>query len=84
MRMTERDDLVLEHLTAIRRQVEEIGRTLDCVADRIGSMAEATQMDRIGIKLDGLTFVVQSSFEALVNRLVSLDQRLARLQREQT
>ena len=81
--MNELDSLVLEHLRAIRRQIEEIRERLDGLASKSGSMADATQMDAIARKFDGLTFVVGCSFESLVRRLTSLDQRLARLPHKQ-
>jgi hypothetical protein len=77
--MAEPNNIVLEHLRTIWRQVEEISSDIDSIADGVGRMADSTQLERIGLKLDGLTFILRSSFASMAQRLDSLDERLSQL-----
>lgn len=80
--MAEPDNIVLEHLRAIRSELDALSRQLDCVGGKVDGMADAAQIDGIARRLDGLTFVVRSSFGSVVHSLDSVDKRLARLQHE--
>lgn len=73
--MAEPDDMAVEQIVAIRAVLYDISSTLD----RINHKAESSQMASMDRKLTGLTFVVSSSLDALVERLDTLDARLARL-----
>ena len=73
--MAEPDNIILEHLRAIRAELAE-------VKQRLESKAESAQVSDLDAKLSGLTHVVISSFGSVVQSLDSLDRRVARLERE--
>jgi hypothetical protein len=69
------DNIVLEHLRAIRSKLDDLERRLE-------SKAEAAQVADLDSKLAGLTHVVITSLGSVVRSLESLDKRVARLERE--
>jgi hypothetical protein len=73
--MVDPDNIVLEHLRAIRTDLAD-------VKQRLESKAEAAQVAELDSKLTGLTHVVISSLGSVVQSLESLDKRVARLERE--
>ncbi len=73
--MAERDNLTLEHLRAIRAQLDNLERKVD-------TKAEASQVSELDSKLSGLAHMVMSSLGSVVHSLDSLDRRVARLERE--
>ena len=73
--MVDPDNIMLEHLRAIRADLAE-------VKQRLESKAEAAQVSDLDSKLSGLTHVVISSLGSVVQSLESLDRRVARLERE--
>jgi hypothetical protein len=74
--MAEPENIVLEHLRAIRTELADVKRQLE-------SKAEAAQVADLGRKLDGLSHMFVSSLGSVVHSLDSLDKRVARLEREQ-
>jgi hypothetical protein len=74
--MSEPDNIVLEHLRALRSDMADIKQRLE-------SKAEAAQVADLDSKLSGLTHMVVSSLGSVVRSLDSLDRRVARLEREQ-
>ena len=77
--MAEPDNIVLEHLRAIRGKLDDIERKVDNLER---SKAEATQVADVERKIDGMTHVVVSSVGSLVRSFESLDRRVARLEHE--
>ena len=73
--MADPENIVLEHLRAIRAELAELKQQLD-------SKAEAAQVADVERKLDGLTHVVISSLGSLVRSFEALDRRVSRLERE--
>ncbi len=73
--MAEPDNIILEHLRAIRADIAD-------VKQRLESKAESAQVADLDSKLTGLTHVVISSLGSVVQSLDSLDKRVARLERE--
>lgn len=73
--MIEPDNIMLEHLRAIRADLAEVKRSLE-------SKAEAAQVADLDSKLSGLAHMVMSSLGSVVHSLDSLDRRVARLERE--
>jgi hypothetical protein len=73
--MVEPENIVLEHLRAIRSDLTD-------VKQRLESKAEAAQVADLDSKLIGLTHMIVSSLGSVVSSLDSLDKRVARLERE--
>ena len=73
--MSEPDNIVLEHLRAIRTELAEIKRELETKSD-------AVHLADVERKLDGLTHAVISSLGSLSRSFEALDKRVARLERE--
>ena len=73
--MADPDNIVLEHLRAIRSDLAE-------VKQRLESKAEAAQVADLAANLTGLTHMVVSSLGSIVHSLESLDRRVARLEHE--
>jgi hypothetical protein len=73
--MAEPDNIVLEHLRAIRADLADVKQQLQ-------SKAEAAQVADMDSKLSGSTHVVISSLGSVVQSLESLDRRVARLEHE--
>lgn len=73
--MAETDNIALEHLRAIRGDLGEIKRDL-------AGKANAAQVAELDRSLTGLSHLVLSGFGSVVQRLESIDQRVARLERE--
>ena len=73
--MADPDNIVLEHLRAIRAELAEIKRDLSGKA----SSAQVAELDR---NLTGLSHLVLSGFGSVVQRLESLDKRVAQLERQ--
>jgi phage shock protein A len=80
--MAEPDNIVLEHLRAIRADLGEVKQRIAAVEQTLESKAEASQVTDVDRKLDGLTHVVISSVGSLVRSFESLDQRVSRLEHE--
>ncbi len=80
--MAEPDNIVLEHLRAIRADLGEVKQRIAAVEQTLESKAEASQVTDVDRKLDGLTHVVISSVGSLVRSFESLDQRVSRLAHE--
>jgi hypothetical protein len=77
--MAEPDNVVLEHLRAIRAKLDDIERKVDNLER---NKADAVQVADVERKLDGLTHVVISSLGSLVRSFEGLDRRISRLERE--
>jgi len=77
--MAEPDNIVLEHLRAIRGTLDDIERKVDSLER---NKAEAVQVADVERKLDGLTHAVVSSLGSLVRSFESLDKRVSRLEHE--
>ena len=77
--MAEPDNIVLEHLRAIRGKLDDIERKVDNLER---NKAEAVQVADVERKLDGLTHAVVSSLGSLVRSFESLDKRVSRLEHE--
>jgi hypothetical protein len=73
--VAEPDNIMLEHLKAIRAELAEIKRDLAGKA----SAAQVAELDR---NLTGLSHLVLSGFGSVVQRLESIDQRVAVLERQ--
>ena len=73
--MTDPDNIILEHLKAIRSDLAE-------VKQRLESKAESAEVADLNRKLDGLTHVVVSSLGSLVHSFESLDRRVSNLEHE--
>jgi hypothetical protein len=73
--MAEPDNIVLEHLRAIRAELGEIKRDL-------AGKANAAQVAELDRNLTGLSHLVLSGFGSVVQRLESIDQRVSGLERE--
>jgi len=71
--MAEPDDIVLEHLRAIRADLGEIKQRMTALEDR---------MEVMGTKLGGLTHVTIAGFGSVVHRLDGIEERVSRLERE--
>lgn len=80
--MAEPDNIVLEHLRAVRGKLDDLDRKVDGLERKLDSKAEAGQVADLERKLDGLTHVVISSFGSIVNHLDSIDRRVSRLEHE--
>jgi hypothetical protein len=77
--MAEPDNIVLEHLRAIRAKLDEIERKVDNLER---NKADAVQVADVERKLDGLTHALVSGLGSLVRSFESLDKRVARLEHE--
>jgi phage shock protein A len=80
--MAEPDNIILEHLRALRAKLDEMDRRLERLDAKVESKSEAAQVAGVERRLDGLTHMVASSFGSMVHSLDSLDRRVARLERE--
>ena len=80
--MAEPDNIVLEHLRAIRADLGDVKQRITAVEQALESKAEASQVADVDRKLDGLTHVVISSLGSLVRSFESLDKRVSGLERE--
>jgi tetrahydromethanopterin S-methyltransferase subunit G len=77
--MADPENIVLEHLRAIRAKLDEIERKVDNLER---NKASAAQVVDVELKLSGLTHVSLSGFGSIVNRLDTLDQRVSHLEHE--
>ena len=73
--MAEPDNIVPEHLRAIRTQLDDLQR-------EVASKAEAAHVAALERKLDGLTHVMISSFGSIISRPDSIDARMSRMEHE--
>ena len=80
--MAEPENIVLEHLRAIRSDMAQMRSDLADVKRQLESKAETAQVAGLERRLDGLTHMVASSLGSMVHSLDSLDRRVARLERE--
>ena len=71
--MAEPDNIVLEHLRAIRAELGEIKQRISTLENR---------MESFETKLDGFSHIVMSGFGGMVHSPESLNARLSRLERE--
>ena len=71
--MAEPDNIVLEHLRAIRAELGEIKQRISTLESR---------MESFETKLDGFSHIVMSGFGAVVQSPDSLNARISRLERE--
>jgi phage shock protein A len=80
--MAEPDNIILEHLRAVRAKLDDIDRRIENLDRKVDSKAEAAQVAELDAKLTGLAHMVMSSLGSVVHSLDSLDRRVARLERE--
>jgi hypothetical protein len=80
--MVDPENIVLEHLRAIRADGSEVKQRITSLEHKLDSKAEAGQLSDLERKVDGLTHVVISSFGSLIHSLDSIDKRVSRLERE--
>jgi phage shock protein A len=80
--MAEPDNIVLEHLRAIRADLSELKQPVGNLGSKLESKAEAAQVADVDRNLTGLSHLVLSGFGSVVTSLESLDKRVARLERE--
>ena len=73
--MAEPDNIVLEHLRAIRAELGEIKQEL-------AGKANAAQLAELDRHVKGLSHLVLSGFGSVVQGLESIDQRVSRLEHE--
>jgi hypothetical protein len=71
--MVEPDNIVLEHLRAIRAKLDDMDREIGAISNHVAE---------IELRLSGLTHAVLSGFGSIVSRLDLLDARVSRLERE--
>jgi len=75
--MADPENIVLEHLRAIRAKLDDVERKLDNLERK---KAEASQVADVERKLDGLTHAVISSLGSLARSFESLDKRVSQLE----
>jgi hypothetical protein len=80
--MPEPENIVLEHLRALRPDLSEVKQRLATLELKLDSKAETAHVADLERKLDGLTHVVVSSVGALVRSFESLDRRVSHLEHE--
>jgi hypothetical protein len=80
--MSEPDNIILEHLRAIRAKLDDVERKVGDVERKVDGKADAAHVAALERKVDGLTHVMISSFGAIINRLDSLDASVSRLEHE--
>jgi hypothetical protein len=80
--MADPDNIVLEHLRAIRSDLTDVKQRVSVLEQKLDSKAETAQVADVDRKIDGLTHVVVSSLGALVRSFESLDRRVSRLEHE--
>ena len=80
--MADPDNIVLEHLRAIRGKLDDIERGVELLDRKVESKAEAAQLADVDSKLSGFSHMVISSLGSMVHSLDALDKRVARLERE--
>lgn len=73
--MGDPENIILEHLRAIRAELAEVKRDL-------ATKASAAQMAELDRNLTGLSHLVLSGFGSVVQWLESIDQRVSGLERE--
>ena len=71
--MVDPENIVLEHLRAIRADLGEVNQRISTLESR---------MESFETKLDGFSHIVMSGFGAVVQSLDSLNARISRLERE--
>ena len=76
--MAEPENLVLEHLRAIRGSIEQLERKVDRLEIRLEHVEE--RLDGIDTRMTGLTHAVMAGFGALVHRLDDHERRIARIE----
>ncbi len=69
--MSEPDNIVLEHLRAIRGTLDDIERKIENLGRKVDSKAQATQVAELDGKITGLTHIVVSSLRSVVHSLDS-------------
>ena len=77
--MAEPDNIVREHLHAIRAKLDDIERKLDGAGCTARGKSDAGRLAEMALKLDGLAFMMAASFDAVIRRLEGIDLRLSRL-----
>jgi hypothetical protein len=80
--MAEPDNIVLEHLRAMRAEMTAMRADITDIKRRLESKAEAAQVADLDSKLTGLTHVVVSSLGSVVQSLDTLNKRVAKIERE--
>lgn len=80
--MADPDNIVLEHLRAIRAKLDEIERKVESLERKVDGKADAVHLADVERKLDGLTHAVISSLGSLARSFESLDRRVAHLEHE--
>jgi hypothetical protein len=78
--MAEPDNIVLEHLRAIRAEVGEVKQRVAAIERQLETKAEAAQVADLDSKLAGFSHMVISSLGSIVHSLDALDRRVARLE----
>jgi hypothetical protein len=77
--MAETDNIILEHLRAIRAKLDDIERKVDNLERNKADAAQVADVER---KLDGLSHAFISGLGSLVRSFEALDRRVARLEHE--
>lgn len=82
--MADPENLVLEHLRAIRGSIEQLERRVGQLEARVDSRFEHVEerLDGIDTRMTGLTHAVMAGFGALVHRLDDHGRRIARIEAE--
>ncbi|TGE01466.1 hypothetical protein [Methylobacterium nonmethylotrophicum] len=82
--MAEPENVVLEHLRAIRGSIEPLERRVGQPEARVESKFEQVEerRDGIGTRMTGLTHAVMAGFGALVHRPDDHERRIARIEVE--
>ena len=81
--MAEPENLVLEHLRAIRGSIERLVRLVAGLAAMVVSGFDHVEarLDELHTRVTGLTHVIVAGFGALVHRLDDHERRIARIAR---
>ena len=75
--MVEPDNIMLEHLRAIRTKLDQVEAKFD---GRFDALTE--RMDGLELRLDGLTHAVIAGFGSVVHKLDAIKERVTRLETE--
>jgi hypothetical protein len=66
--MADPDNIILEHLRAIRAELGEIRQRMTALEGKLESKAEAAQVADVDRNLTGLSHLVLSGFGSVVNQ----------------
>jgi hypothetical protein len=82
--MAEPENLVLDHLRAVRGSIEQLERKVDRSEARAESRFDHVEarIDGLDTRVTGLTQAVVAGFGALVHRLDDHERRIARIEAE--